>query len=49
MVSLKARAMRDPLATIVLLQNGFAMLLIAPFAVAVLGGAERRRSSAGSR
>ena len=35
MVSLKARAMRDPLATIVLLQNGFAMLLIAPFAVAI--------------
>ena len=32
MVSLKARAMRDPLATIVLLQNGFAMLLVAPFA-----------------
>ena len=35
MVSLKARAMRDPLATIVLLQNGFAMLLVAPFAAAV--------------
>jgi S-adenosylmethionine uptake transporter len=35
MVSLKARAMRDPLSTIVLLQNGFAMLLIAPFAAAV--------------
>ena len=35
MVSLKARAMRDPLVTIVLLQNGFAMLLIAPFALAI--------------
>ena len=35
MVSLKARAMRDPLATIVFLQNGFAMLLIAPFALAI--------------
>ncbi len=35
MVSLKARAMRDPLASIVLLQNLFAMLLIAPFAAAV--------------
>jgi S-adenosylmethionine uptake transporter len=35
MVSLKARAMRDPLATIVFLQNGFAMVLIAPFAAAV--------------
>jgi S-adenosylmethionine uptake transporter len=36
MVSLKARAMRDPLASIVLLQNGFAMLLIAPFALFTL-------------
>jgi S-adenosylmethionine uptake transporter len=35
MVSLKARAERDPLATIVLLQNGFATLLVAPFAAAV--------------
>ncbi len=35
MVSLKARAMRDPLVTIVFLQNGFAMLLIAPFAATV--------------
>lgn len=35
MVSLKARAMRDPVPTIVLLQNGFAMLLIAPFALTI--------------
>jgi drug/metabolite transporter (DMT)-like permease len=35
MVSLKARAMRDPIASIVLLQNGFALLLVTPFALAV--------------
>jgi S-adenosylmethionine uptake transporter len=35
MVSLKARAMRDPLATIVFLQNAFAMLLVAPAALLV--------------
>lgn len=33
MVSLRARAGRDPIATIVLLQNAFAALLIAPFGV----------------
>ena len=35
MVSLKARAARDSLATIVLLQNAFAALIVAPFGLSV--------------